>query len=416
MSISTDITIVGAGPYGLSIAAHLKHLGIQFRIIGCPMHTWRTHMPKGMHLKSAGLSATLFDPERKFRLKDYCRQNDIPYEDEGLPISLELFTKYGIAFQQQFAPHLEEGKVVQLKKSINGYELTLDNGDQFTSGKVVLAVGIDYFRYIPSVLQQLNYQYYSHSSQHHDLSRFAGQDVAIIGSGSSAIDMAVLLNEIGANPVLLARRTALNFNHKEGRTRGFWGRIMAPMSGLGPGWKNLICASVPGLFRYLPDQTRIRISKDFLGPSGAWFIQERLDKVPIKLGQQVVSAHSAKDKAQLLLKGHDNKVSEIQVDHVIAATGYRASLDGISFLDKGIRDHIQLIGNTPRLSKNFESSVDGIYFVGPSTMNNFGPLMRFALGAGYTSKKISQHFASELGVGQQPLKRQQAAVNGQYQR
>lgn len=416
MSISTDITIVGAGPYGLSIAAHLKQLGLQFRIVGSPMHTWRTHMPKGMHLKSAGLSATLFDPERKFSLKDYCRQNDIPYEDEGLPISLELFTQYGIAFQQQFAPHLEEAKVVQLKKQGDGFELTLDNDDQFTSGKVVLAVGIDYFRYIPPVLQQLNDQHFSHSSQHHDLSRFIGQDIAIIGSGSSAIDMAVLLNEIGANPVLLARRTALNFNLKEGRVRGFWSRIMAPMSGLGPGWNNLLCASIPGLFRYLPDKTRIRIAKDFLGPSGTWFIQERLNKVSVNLGQHLISAHSAKNKAQLHFRGPDDKISEIQVDHVIAATGYKANLDGISFLDTGIREQIQLIGNTPRLSQNFESSVDGIYFAGPSTVNNFGPLMRFALGAGYTSKKISQHLASELGMGEQYLKRQQATVNGQYQR
>ncbi|MGY1488957.1 NAD(P)-binding domain-containing protein [Methylobacillus pratensis] len=416
MSVSTDITIVGAGPYGLSIAAHLKQLGMRFRIIGSPMHTWRTHMPKGMHLKSAGLSATLFDPERKFRLKDYCRQNGIPYEDEGLPISLELFTQYGIAFQQQFAPHLEEAKVVQLKKQREGFELTLDNGDQFTSGKVVLAVGIDYFRYTPSVLQQLNNQHFSHSSQHHDLSRFAGQEVAIIGSGSSAIDMAVLLNEIGAKPLLLARRTALNFNQKEGRVRGLWSRVLAPMSGLGPGWKNLLCASAPGLFRYLPDQSRIRIAKDFLGPSGAWFIQERLDKVPIMLGQQLISAYSAQDKAHLRFWGADGNISEIQADHVIAATGYKANLDRISFLDAEIREHIQLIGNTPRLSRNFESSVGGIYFAGPSTVNNFGPLMRFALGAGYASKKISQHLASELGVREQSLTRQQAAVSGQYQR
>lgn len=416
MSTSTNITIVGAGPYGLSIAAHLKQLGLPFRIVGSPMHTWRTHMPKGMHLKSAGLSATLFDPERKFSLKEYCRQNDIPYEDEGLPISLELFTKYGIAFQKKFAPHLEEAKLVNLKKQGDTFELTLDNGDQFTSRKVVLAVGIDYFRYIPPVLQELDEVHFSHSSQHHDLSRFRGQDVAIIGSGSSAIDMAVLLNEIGAKPVLFARRTALNFNHKEGRIRGFWSRIMAPMSGLGPGWKNLICASFPGLFRFLPDQSRIHIAKDFLGPSGAWFIQERLNKVPLKMGQQIVSAYSTDNKAQLLFKDPNHKLSEIRVDHVIAATGYKADVNGISFLDTDIKDQLALIGNTPRLSKNFESSVEGIYFAGPSTVNNFGPLMRFALGAGYASKKISQHLASKLEIEERSAKGQQTTVNSQYQR
>lgn len=416
MSASTEITIVGAGPYGLSIAAHLKHLGLRFRIIGSPMHTWRTHMPKGMHLKSAGLSATLFDPEHKFRLKDYCRQNNIPYEDEGLPISLELFTKYGIAFQQQYAPHLEEAKVVKLEKLRDGFELTLDNGDQFTSGKVILAVGIDYFRYTPAALKFLDERHYSHSSQHHELSHFAGKKVAIIGSGSSAIDMAVLLNEIGASPTLLARRKTLNFNQKEGRIRRLWSRILAPMSGLGPGWQNLLCASAPGLFRYLPAQTRIRIAKNFLGPSGAWFIQDRLNKVPIILGQHLILAHSFAEKASLRFIDSKGKTSDMEVDHVIAATGYKASLEGIHFLSQGIRKEIQLIGNTPRLSRHFESTVNGLYFAGPSTVNNFGPLMRFALGAGYSSKIISRHLADQLNQMQRPVTHQQAGITEQYLR
>jgi hypothetical protein len=42
--------------------------------------------------------------------------------------------------------------------------------------------------------------------------------------------------------------------------------------------------------------------------------------------------------------------------------------------------------------------------------------MRFALGADYTSKKISQHLANELDIEEHSLKRQQATVNGQYQR
>ncbi|MCB5190914.1 NAD(P)-binding domain-containing protein [Methylobacillus arboreus] len=415
MSSSTEITIVGAGPYGLSIAAHLKHLGLGFRIVGSPMHTWRTHMPKGMHLKSAGLSATLFDPERKFSLKDYCRQHGLPYEDEGLPISLELFTQYGMAFQQRFAPQLEEAKLVSLQKLREGFELTLDNGERFTSGKVVLAVGIDYFRYVPAPLKSLHSEHYSHSAEHHDLAKFAGKDVAIIGSGSSAIDMAVLLNEVGARPTLVARRKTLNFNQKEGRTRGMLSRLLAPMSGLGPGWKNLLCASAPGLFRYLPDQARIRITKDFLGPSGAWFIQERLDKVPVMLGQRLFSASSTQDKASLYFVDASDKISELEVDHVVAATGYKADLGSISFLSPEIRLQMRTIGNTPRLSANFESSVPGIYFAGPSTANNFGPLMRFALGAGYTSRKLTRHLFQTTDERGNVAGRPQAAVSSQYQ-
>ena len=42
-----DVAIVGAGPYGLSIAAHLRVAGVTFRIFGRPMQTWRYHMPDG---------------------------------------------------------------------------------------------------------------------------------------------------------------------------------------------------------------------------------------------------------------------------------------------------------------------------------------------------------------------------------
>jgi flavin-dependent dehydrogenase len=117
MSISTDVAIVGAGPYGLSIAAFLRGQGIECRVVGKAMHTWRNHMPKGMFLKSAGLSATMFDPQGAFSLKNYCLVHGIPYKDEGLPISLELFAEYGMAFQKHFVPDIDETYVTALKKN-----------------------------------------------------------------------------------------------------------------------------------------------------------------------------------------------------------------------------------------------------------------------------------------------------------
>ena len=36
-SVSDAIAIIGAGPFGLAIAAYLRHLGLDFRIFGTPM-------------------------------------------------------------------------------------------------------------------------------------------------------------------------------------------------------------------------------------------------------------------------------------------------------------------------------------------------------------------------------------------
>ena len=419
MNTATEVTIVGAGPYGLSIAAHLRQMNVNFRIIGSPMHTWRTHMPKGMHLKSAGLSATLFDPERSFTLKQYCRQNDIPYEDEGLPISLELFTQYGMAFQQRFAPNLEEAKLQSLRKQGEMFELVLDNGLKFMSRKVILAVGIDYFRYLPQPLDGLEKSHYSHSAEHHELEKFRDKEVVVIGSGSSAIDMAVLLHEVKARPILVARRQALNFGQKEGRVRTRLSRFVAPMSGLGPGWKNLFCASLPGLFRYLPSNFRIKVVQEFLGPSGGWFIKPRMKDIPILLGHKLLSATSAHGKAELRFIDVNGELRNIHVDHVIAATGYKAQVNTISFLNPELELAIQLVGKTPRLSASFESSVPGLYFAGPSTANTFGPVMRFALGAGFASRTISRHLQRVLRqypADGQDLPVRQSIAASQYQR
>jgi cation diffusion facilitator CzcD-associated flavoprotein CzcO len=46
MSTSRHVVIIGAGPYGLSIAAHMRERGIEFRIFGSPLRAWRSQMPK----------------------------------------------------------------------------------------------------------------------------------------------------------------------------------------------------------------------------------------------------------------------------------------------------------------------------------------------------------------------------------
>src|SRR5437867_1710154 len=149
MTVATDITIVGAGPFGLSIAAHLGGRGLDFRIIGSPMQSWLTKMPKGMLLKSAGFASSLYDAGRMFTLRQFCEDQGIVYHDLNLPIPLETFSSYGIAFQKRFAPDLEDEKLVALNLCPEGFELRMESGRSFKTRKVVLAVGIDYFRYIP---------------------------------------------------------------------------------------------------------------------------------------------------------------------------------------------------------------------------------------------------------------------------
>src|SRR5690348_16760004 len=107
MSVGTDVAIVGAGPYGLSIAAHLSHRGVTHRVLGRPMHLWIAHMPKGMLLKSEGFASSLHDFQGSFSLRRFCAERGVPYADLGVPVPLELFAAYGLAFQKRYVPQLD---------------------------------------------------------------------------------------------------------------------------------------------------------------------------------------------------------------------------------------------------------------------------------------------------------------------
>src|SRR5271166_4084721 len=181
MTEIVDVAIIGAGPYGLSIAAHLKARGVDFRIFGTPMSFWRTHMPKGMHLKSEGFASSLYDPGSTFILEVYCKEKGIPYADLGNPVPLEVFTAYGLEFQRRFVPELENKSVTSLQRSTDGFRIRLEDGETLFARRVVMAIGLTHFEYVPPMLAALPEEFVTHSSKHHDLEQFSGREVAVVG-------------------------------------------------------------------------------------------------------------------------------------------------------------------------------------------------------------------------------------------
>ena len=172
-----EAAIVGAGPYGLSIAAHFRVLGVPHSIFGRPMDSWVAHMPAGMLLKSDGFASNLSDPGRDFPLKRFCLENGIDYADTGNPVRLETFSAYGRAFQKRMVPDLEEKLVENVERYEGGFVLTLDNGEEVTAKRVIFAVGITHFQHVPLVLQQLPGEFLSHSFQVSEIDGFRGRRI-----------------------------------------------------------------------------------------------------------------------------------------------------------------------------------------------------------------------------------------------
>jgi len=388
-----DTAIVGAGPYGLSIAAHLRRSGLSFRIFGRPMDSWREHMPKGMMLKSDGFASNLYDPEGACTLQDFCAERGIAYHHTEIPVRLDTFANYGVAFRERLVPNLEEKNVVSVARLPQGFLLRLDTGEEVRARCVVLAVGITHFKYVPEIFAQLGPEYVSHTYQHHDLEPFRGRNVVVVGGGASAIELSGLLREAGADAQLVARRKELVFHNPPsiGKPRPLWQRIRNPQSGLGPGLKSRFFANWASAFRYLPEDLRLKLVRTTLGPSAGWTSKKQVvGRVPLLLGMTPECAELADGKVRLTLRSADGSVREVLTDHIITGTGYKVDLERLQFLSPEIRRDIAVLQSAPVLSGDFESSVPGLYFVGLAAANTFGPVMRFAFGAGFAAQRVSK--------------------------
>jgi thioredoxin reductase len=393
-----NTAIVGAGPYGLSIAAHFRRRGIPFRIFGRPMDSWLAHMPKGMMLKSDGFASNIYDPESAFTLGKFCAERGIDYADAGLPVRLETFTAYGLAFRDRMVPELEDKLVVGIDRLGDGFRVQLDDGETLEARTVVLAVGITHFEYVPENLAHLPPEFLSHSARHREVEPFRGRHVVVIGSGASALDSAGLLHEAGAQVELVSRRTELKFHSQPtGKPRSGWQQIRHPQSGLGPGLRSRFYADAPAAFHYLPEGLRLDVVRRALGPSGGWFIRDKvMGKVPLHLGCTPQTAEVQNGKVHLKARTEDGSDREIVTGHVIAATGYKVDVERLQFLSPKVRSQIKALNRAPVLSSSFESSVRGLYFAGVSAANSFGPVMRFAFGAGFAARTLTRALEKSL--------------------
>src|SRR5712671_5730402 len=147
----SHVAIVGAGPYGLAAAAHLRDAGVETIVFGEPMAFWERNMPVGMLLRSQQRSSNISDPHRTLTLANYERAAEAPL---ARPLPLETFVAYGQWFRQQVAPDVDRRRVVRLDSTPPGFNLLLDDGEEMRARRVVVAAGIEPFAWSPDELSR----------------------------------------------------------------------------------------------------------------------------------------------------------------------------------------------------------------------------------------------------------------------
>ena len=380
-----EVAVIGAGPYGLSVAAHLRQAAVSVRVFGEPMSFWQQHMPKGMLLRSPRRASHISDPAGALSLDAYTGDR----ADPTAQLPLESFVAYGLWFQQHAIPDADHRMVRVVAQSGDGFRLELVDGDVFAADRVVVATGLAHQDYRPRAFYGLPADFVSHSCEHSDFAPLRGKQVAVIGRGQSACESAALLAEAGAEVDLISRGDIHWLGANNARATAskkalsqLRGALASP-SAVGPfplSW----LAELPELVRRLPPRPREWFTRRCLRAGAAGWLKPRFDNLRCHSGRAILAADIAQGRIVVEL---DNGARSF--DHVVLGTGYQVDLTRLGIFSPQLLDAVVRIDGSPKLGPGLESSVPRLHFVGSYAVKSFGPLLRFVAGAPYAACAVT---------------------------
>jgi cation diffusion facilitator CzcD-associated flavoprotein CzcO len=393
---TTDALVIGAGPHGLSIAAHLRDLGIEHSVVGRTMDTWRSHMPQGMYLKSEPYGSWMATPRAGIDLAGYCRAKGLEHVDRVGPLSLERFMGYADWYAQQLVPEVRDETVTEVTPVDGGFRVSFAAAAPVTARRVIVATGVLPYAHIPAPLAGLPADLVTHTSDHQLLDKFIGRKVAVIGSGQSALETAALLHEIGAQVQIIARKDRFQWPDPNPEHLGPLGQLRRPVTKLCEGWPCVVWNS-PAMYRRLPEDTRVWLARRVLGPMGSWWLKDRVEGVVEALHSHHVREATVQGSGvRLVLDGP--RQTSVDVDHVVCGTGFPIDLARLPFLPESLLARITKVQGYPAVSRAGESSVPGLYFVGAPSTPSLGVSARFIAGTHTIARVLSQSVARRLAA------------------
>jgi FAD-dependent urate hydroxylase len=360
----TELLVIGAGPYAFSAAAYARGRGIGTRMVGRPMSFWRDQMPPDMFLRS-GRDWSL-DADGVHSFAAYFEDRGFG-PDEHDPIPLGVFLDHTEWFREQKALDVEELLVTSLVYADGRFESGMSDGSTVTSTKVLAAPGIAHFTQLPEWYDEVPADRRTHTSERVSFDDLAGARVAIIGGRQSAYEWAALLCDHGA-----ARVDVVHWHDTPAFEKVSWAFV-------DPYVEQTL--EQRGWWRRLPEERRRAIALEFWQVGRLtlehWLVP-RLDPAVVRSRPQThVTAVDAGDPDVVRLALSDGDL--LEVDHVIAASGYRADLAAVPYLSD-VLGQVSVTDGFPDLSPGFETTLPGFFVTGFAATRDFGPFYGFTKG------------------------------------
>jgi lysine/ornithine N-monooxygenase len=381
-----DVAVVGAGPFGLSVAAHLAQRRV--RAFGRPMETWRTRMPPDMRLRSDWSETNLSAPRDRGTIDAWAQAVGEPREE---PIPLQKFLRYADWFRETLVPENDPSDVAQLERGGGVFRVTTAAGDEADARDVVVAVGVTPFPHAPPPFDAFIGDGVSFAIDRQDYEAYRGRRVAVVGGGQGGLEAAALARRAGAEVEIIIRSQLRWFTDREpyrprGRLQQRLYRVAYPVVGYGPPPLNRL-ALHPDAFAALPEPARRAVARRILRAGGSPWVRGEIEgKVRVTEGTAVQRLEKSADGLRLTLSDGTQR----EAAAVVVSAGFRFGLDRLGFLSPAVRNAVAVREGWPVLDRHFRSSDPHLLFVGFAAERRFGPIARFVNGSRFSAYRVAE--------------------------
>lgn len=373
-TVKTDVLIIGAGPYGVSLAYDLYRRKVPFQVVGKAFSLWFDHLVPGIQLRSDWRASQLYSRDGHLDIDRYLRMHYSPkkaYSVKQGRVPSALFQDYLRWVLTELPFKVVDERILELHQDGSDFVAQTSSGGELRARRVVCATGIESHRNLPRELASLPAVVHGWNTS--EYCSMKNHRLLVVGGGQSAAEAIACLGD--SNQITWVHRSPLVF-------------FSEPINLPKPLFD--LALRLSAIFYRLPRGARSLLGRRFLESTITPDLESTVMRKSISRLQM--------DVADLgLMVGGPERVYSQQLneafDKVIACTGYRYALSTIRFLSRDLLRRIASLHQVPVLNRHYETSLKNLYMVGGIAEPTHGPAQRFMFGCRDATRTVGAALA-----------------------